>query len=65
MILVYKKCAVSNAENFVNFSKNIIRDFFESFGEILSFDKCLVVLIVTQSKCISVTVHTNDATVST
>jgi len=64
LILIDKKSAVSNAENFVDFSENMIRNFLECFCEVLSFDKCLIVLIVTQPKGVSITVHTNDTTVS-
>lgn len=46
LIRIDIECAVSNAEDFGDFSEDMIGDFFEGFGEVFSSDAGLVVLII-------------------
>lgn len=64
LVLVLEKSAIADAEDFFDFSQNLVRDLFKCFSKVFSFQVNLVPLIVSQCKCIPITIHAYYAAIS-
>jgi hypothetical protein len=65
LVIVLEESTITDAKNFLDFAKNMVRNFFESLSKVLAFQLKLTELIVPQSKCITIRIYTHNTAVST